>query len=144
MRPTKLTRWTLEGVLAEKFRAGRVFLAGDAAHRHPPTGGLGLTSAVQDVHNLCWKLKAVLDGKADDSLLNTYEAERKPTDGRNIQRSLENSHAHLEIGMAFGLYDAAFAALGRIHGYAARRSITGITRIMSVTPCAELVVACAG
>ncbi len=99
----KLTRWTLEGVLAEKFRAGRVFLAGDAAHRHPPTGGLGLTSAVQDVHNLCWKLAAVLDGKADDSLLDTYEAERRPTDGLNVRRSLENSAGHLEIGKAFGL-----------------------------------------
>jgi len=99
----KMTRWTLEGVLAEKFRAGRVFLAGDAAHRHPPTGGLGLTSAVQDVHNLCWKLAAVLDGKAEDDLLDTYEAERRPTDARNIQRSLENSVAHFEVGRTFGL-----------------------------------------
>lgn len=99
----KLTRWTLEGVLADKFRVGRVFIAGDAAHRHPPTGGLGLTSAVQDVHNLCWKLAAVLAGKAGDSLLDTYEPERRPVDARNIQRSLENSRAHIEIGPAFGL-----------------------------------------
>ena len=99
----KLTRWTLEGVLADKFRVGRVFIAGDAAHRHPPTGGLGLTSAVQDVHNLCWKLAAVLAGKAGESLLDTYEPERRPVDARNIQRSLENSMAHMEIGPAFGL-----------------------------------------
>lgn len=99
----KLTRWTLEGVLADKFRVGRVFIAGDAAHRHPPTGGLGLTSAVQDVHNLCWKLAAVLAGKAGDGLLDTYEAERRPVDARNIQRSLENSMAHMETGPAFGL-----------------------------------------
>ena len=99
----KLTRWTLEGVLADKFRVGRVFVAGDAAHRHPPTGGLGLTSAVQDVHNLCWKLAMVLAGKAEDRLLDTYESERRPVDARNIQRSLENSRAHMEIGPAFGL-----------------------------------------
>ena len=99
----KLTRWTLEGVLADKFRVGRVFIAGDAAHRHPPTGGLGLTSAVQDVHNLCWKLAAVLAGKAGENLLDTYEPERRPADARNIQRSLENSMAHMEIGPAFGL-----------------------------------------
>ncbi len=99
----KLTRWTLEGVLADKFRVGRVFIAGDAAHRHPPTGGLGLTSAVQDVHNLCWKLAAVLAGQAGESLLDTYEPERRPTDARNIQRSLENSKAHMETGPAFGL-----------------------------------------
>ena len=99
----KLTRWTLEGVLADRFRVSRVFIAGDAAHRHPPTGGLGLTSAVQDVQNLCWKLAAVLAGKAADSLLDTYEPERRPTDARNIQRSLENSMAHMETGPAFGL-----------------------------------------
>jgi 2,4-dichlorophenol 6-monooxygenase len=99
----KLTRWTLEGVLADKFRVGRIFIAGDAAHRHPPTGGLGLTSAVQDVHNLCWKLAAVLAGKAGPSLLDTYEPERRPVDARNIQRSLENSVSHMEIGPAFGL-----------------------------------------
>ena len=99
----KMTRWTLEGVLAEKFRTGRIFLAGDAAHRHPPTGGLGLTSAIQDVHNLCWKLALVLEGNADDTLLDTYEAERRPTDARNVRRSLENSIAHFEIGATFGL-----------------------------------------
>jgi 2,4-dichlorophenol 6-monooxygenase len=99
----KLTRWTLEGVLADKFRVGRVFIAGDAAHRHPPTGGLGLTSAIQDVHNLGWKLAAVLAGKAGERLLDTYDPERRPVDARNIQRSLENSKGHMEIGPAFGL-----------------------------------------
>jgi 2,4-dichlorophenol 6-monooxygenase len=103
MQIHKLTRWKLEGVLAQKFRARRVFLAGDAAHRHPPTGGLGLTSAVQDVHNLCWKLALVLQGKASDQLLDTYEAERRPTDARNIERSLENSVAHFQVGDALGL-----------------------------------------
>lgn len=98
-----ITRWTLEGVLASSFRAGRVLLAGDAAHRHPPTGGLGLTSAVHDVHNLCWKLAAVLAGQAADSLLDTYEAERRPVDGRNVQRSLENAVNHLQITMALDL-----------------------------------------
>ena len=76
----KITRWALEGVLAAKFRAGRVFLVGDAAHRHPPTGGLGLTSGIQDSQNLCWKLAAVLKGQAGESLLDTYEAERRPVD----------------------------------------------------------------
>jgi 2,4-dichlorophenol 6-monooxygenase len=105
----KITRWALEGVLAERFRAGRVFLVGDAAHRHPPTGGLGLTSGIQDAHNLCWKLAAVLKGEADDALLDTYEAERRPVDARNIQRSMENTMGHMEIGAAFGLSRAASA-----------------------------------
>jgi 2,4-dichlorophenol 6-monooxygenase len=99
----KVTRWALEGVLAARFRAGRVFLVGDAAHRHPPTGGLGLTSGIQDSQNLCWKIAAVLKGQAEETLLDTYEAERRPVDGRNIQRSMENTVAHMEAGRAFGL-----------------------------------------
>ena len=54
--------------MASAFRAGRVFLAGDAAHRHPPTGGLGLTSAIHDAQNLCWKLALVLVGHASPAL----------------------------------------------------------------------------
>lgn len=98
-----ITRWTLEGVLASRFRAGRVLLAGDAAHRHPPTGGLGLTSAMHDVQNLCWKLAAVIAGHAGDALLDTYEAERRPVDARNIQRSLENAVNHVQINLALGV-----------------------------------------
>jgi 2,4-dichlorophenol 6-monooxygenase len=94
MRIHKITRWSVDAVIASAFRAGRVFLLGDAAHRHPPTGGLGLTSAIHDVQNLCWKLAAVLGGHAAPALLDTYEAERRPVDQRNCQRSLENAVNH--------------------------------------------------
>ncbi|HEY4125191.1 MAG TPA: FAD-dependent monooxygenase, partial [Rhizomicrobium sp.] len=63
--------------LADHYRADRVFLVGDAAHVHPPTGGQGLNTSVQDAYNLGWKLAAVLIG-APDTLLDTYEAERRP------------------------------------------------------------------
>lgn len=63
--------------MAERFRAGRVFILGDAAHVHPPTGGQGLNTAVQDAYNLGWKLAARLAGGGDD-LLDTYEEERLP------------------------------------------------------------------
>ncbi len=99
----KITRWSVEAVLASAFRAGRVFLAGDAAHRHPPTGGLGLTSAIHDAQNLCWKVAAVLAGHASPALLDTYEAERRPVDQHNAQRSLENAVNHFEIGAALGI-----------------------------------------
>ena len=55
MKIHKITRWSVDAVMASAFRAGRVVLLGDAAHRHPPTGGLGLTSAIHDAQNLCWK-----------------------------------------------------------------------------------------
>ena len=99
----KITRWAVDAVIASAFGVGRVFLLGDAAHRHPPTGGLGLTSAIHDAQNLCWKLAAVLAGDADPSLLDTYEAERRPIDQRNCRRSLENALNHLTINGMVGV-----------------------------------------
>ncbi len=63
---------------AEKYRVGRAFIAGDAAHIHSPTGGLGLNTGMQDGHNLAWKLALVVRGLADPTLLDSYEAERAP------------------------------------------------------------------
>jgi len=63
--------------LADHYRVGRIFLIGDAAHIHPPTGGQGLNTSVQDSYNLGWKLAAVLKG-APEELLATYEEERRP------------------------------------------------------------------
>jgi 2,4-dichlorophenol 6-monooxygenase len=103
MQIHKISRWTVDAVLASSFREGRVFLVGDAAHRHPPTGGLGLTSAIHDVHNLCWKLAAVLADQAGAPLLDTYEAERRPVVARNAQRSLENAVNHLAIVATAGV-----------------------------------------
>jgi 2,4-dichlorophenol 6-monooxygenase len=99
----KLTRWSVEAVMASAFRVGRVLLLGDAAHRHPPTGGLGLTSAIHDAQNLCWKLAAVLRGTASPELLDTYEPERRSADERNAQRSLENAVNQFAIMGALGL-----------------------------------------
>lgn len=63
--------------LADRYRVGRVFLVGDAAHTHPPTGGQGLNTSAQDAYNLGWKLASVLEG-APEVLLDTYEEERRP------------------------------------------------------------------
>jgi 2,4-dichlorophenol 6-monooxygenase len=104
-----ISRWGLEGILADRFRVGRVFMVGDAAHRHPPTGGLGLNSAVHDAQNLCWKLAAVLAGHADEGLLATYEDERRPVDARNVERSMENGMNHAAIADAIGFVPGATA-----------------------------------
>lgn len=64
--------------VADRWRVGRVFLAGDAAHAMPPWLGQGMSAGVRDAANLCWKLAAVIHGQAPDSLLDSYEAERKP------------------------------------------------------------------
>jgi putative polyketide hydroxylase len=70
--------WQSAVRIAERYRQGRVFLAGDAAHSMPPWGGLGANTAIQDAHNLAWKLALVLAGAAHGSLLDTYETERLP------------------------------------------------------------------
>ena len=87
----KISNWAAEGIMADRFAEGRVFLCGDAAHKHPPTGGLGLTSGMHDVQNLSWKIAAVLKGEAGTGLLSTYEPERRSSIEKNVRRSLENS-----------------------------------------------------
>lgn len=83
-----VSRWPVEGTVAERFGDGRVFLVGDAAHRHPPSGALGLNTGVQDSHNLAWKLARVLSGDAPARLLDSYEAERRPVAERVVERAL--------------------------------------------------------
>ncbi len=117
----KISRWSMEGVVASQFQVGRVLLLGDAAHRHPPTGGLGLTSAMHDAHNLCWKVAAVVQGMAAPALLATYEAERRPVVSRNVERSLANATNHFTIAQALGVQpgataDSNWAAMKRLLG----------------------------
>lgn len=82
-----ITVWRPNIRLAERFRAGRVLLAGDAAHVHPPTGGQGLNTGVQDAYNLGWKLAAALHG--DPAPLDTYEPERRAVAARILGLSTE-------------------------------------------------------
>ena len=82
--------WRVSRQVAERFRQGRVFLAGDAAHRFPPAGGYGLNSGVQDAHNLAWKLAMVLRGQASEKLLDSYDLERRPVAESNADFSIGN------------------------------------------------------
>jgi len=83
--------WQASAIVSDRYRVGDVFLAGDAAHEMPPTGGFGLNTGVQDVHNLAWKIAAVLFGTADDKLLDSYNAERQPLGRIITQNSLANA-----------------------------------------------------
>ena len=76
--PRRLSRFTDATRLAERYRTGRVFLAGDAAHVHPPLGGQGLNLGIQDAFNLGWKLAAAVGGWAPEALLDSYHDERHP------------------------------------------------------------------
>ena len=107
VRVHKITRWSLEGVVASELQVGNVFLLGDAAHRHPPTGGLGLNSAIQDAHNICWKMAAVLDGQASESLLASYAPERKPVVKQNVDCSIGSALNQMSVGQLLGIQPGA-------------------------------------
>lgn len=93
--------WQVRGLVADRFRRGRVFLAGDAAHVIPPVGAFGMNTGVADAHNLAWKLAHVLDGHAGAALLDTYEAERLPVARSALTQSmlrLEDPSLHWASG----------------------------------------------
>jgi 2-polyprenyl-6-methoxyphenol hydroxylase-like FAD-dependent oxidoreductase len=83
--PTWLTRFRLHHRGVDRYRVGRVFVAGDAAHIHSPAGGQGMNTGIQDAYNLGWKLALVLAGHAPDSLLESYHAERFPVGQRLLR-----------------------------------------------------------
>jgi 2,4-dichlorophenol 6-monooxygenase len=99
----KINHWIVEGVLAQRYRVGRALLGGDAAHRHPPTTGLGLNTAIQDAHNLAWKLASVLHGRAPDSLVASYESERRPVGARNVEWAMFTFMNHAVVEAAMGM-----------------------------------------
>lgn len=81
-------RWELGALIADRFQHGRVFIAGDAAHALPPTrGGFGANTGIADVHNLAWKLEAVLRGTSSAALLDTYEVERRPVAWTRLEQT---------------------------------------------------------
>ncbi|MGA8118107.1 MAG: FAD-dependent oxidoreductase [Actinocatenispora sp.] len=84
-------RFQVGAAVADRYRDGRVFLIGDAAHLMPPTGGFGGATGVQDAHNLAWKIAAELRGGAADALLDTYEAERRPVAEFTVRQALVRS-----------------------------------------------------
>ena len=94
--------WWMSSQTAASMGEGRVFLAGDAAHRFPPTGGLGLNCGVQDIHGLMWRLAATAGGRADPALLGSYAAERLPVARNNAHQSLINAIKLTALGAALG------------------------------------------
>ncbi len=98
IRSTSL--WGINHLYATCYSNGRVFCMGDSVHRHPPNNGLGSNTSIQDAYNLAWKLALVLKGKADPSLLATYNAERTPIGQQIVERA---NKSIMETGL---IYDA--------------------------------------
>lgn len=100
---TGTSLWGNNEMYATHLQSGRVFCAGDAVHRHPPSNGLGSNTSVQDAYNLAWKLAAVLRGQADPSLLETYSAERAPVAERIVRRANRSSREFVDLFVALGV-----------------------------------------
>ncbi|MDI2124825.1 FAD-dependent monooxygenase [Yinghuangia seranimata] len=93
----RVQHWVMNAFVADRFRGGRVLLAGDAAHAVPIIGGLGMNAGVADVHNLCWKLAGVLHGWAGPRLLDTYEPERMPVALETLRQTVANTKLVVEV-----------------------------------------------
>jgi 2,4-dichlorophenol 6-monooxygenase len=139
----KIGRWDVEGVIAKSYGFGRIFLAGDAAHRHPPVSALGLNTAFGDAHNLAWKLKLVIAGKAPESLLQSYETERQPIGARVAEWALNGFYMRslidCAIGLAPGKAEANRAAFERLFsntpgGATARAILAEVMNIQRIGP----------
>ncbi|WP_299417341.1 FAD-dependent monooxygenase [uncultured Sulfitobacter sp.] len=98
--------WTVNDTYATQMSKGRVFIMGDAAHRHPPSNGLGSNTSIQDAFNLAWKMAAVIKGEAGEALLDTYSEERAPIAKQIVTRA----------NQSIGEFGPIFEALGMTGG----------------------------
>jgi 2,4-dichlorophenol 6-monooxygenase len=120
---TGTSLWGNNEMYATHLQSGRVFCAGDAIHRHPPSNGLGSNTSVQDSYNLAWKLAAVLRGQADASLLDTYSAERAPVARQIVLRANKSSREFVQLFDALGV-TAAKTEAEMIAGIEERKAST--------------------
>jgi tetracenomycin A2 monooxygenase-dioxygenase len=107
--------WEGAQLVAEQFRTGRVFLAGDAAHVHPPAGGFGANTGIHDAHNLAWKLAATLHGWGGDELLNTYHDERHAVGSAMAEQAMVRNrirHGHASDEVRAQMVDDIIITLG--------------------------------
>ena len=104
---TAISYWTVNNVYATHMQNGRVFVMGDAAHRHPPSNGLGSNTSIQDAFNLAWKLSMVLKGQASPALLDSYSPERAPVAKQIVTRANKSIPEFGPIFQALGM-DGSF------------------------------------
>lgn len=120
---TSRSLWTVNHNYATRYSAGRVFCAGDAVHRHPPSNGLGSNTSIQDSHNLAWKLATVIRGEAGPELLSTYDTERAPVGRQIVERANLSREQFGPVFEALGIAGGADDA-GITEGLAACRERT--------------------
>lgn len=111
-------QWELSALITERFSEGRIFIAGDAAHTLPPTrGGYGANTGIADVHNLAWKLAAVLSGQSSPALLDTYDAERRPIAWTRLEQTFARPDyaKHSDAYVGHPILDEIAIELGQLY-----------------------------
>ena len=106
----RVSPWEFNHVVAKHYRRGRLLIAGDAAHRHPPANGLGSNTSMQDAYNLAWKLALVVRGRAGDGLLDSYDSERQPVGRQVVERANQSVDEMAQWFAAVGLTPGMTAA----------------------------------
>ncbi len=102
LRVKDTSKWQVNNVYATENRRGRIFLAGDAAHRHPPASGLGSNTCVQDAYNLYWKLALVVQCRAGDRLLDSYNEERQPVARQIVGHAIQTLYNFARVPQVLG------------------------------------------
>jgi 2,4-dichlorophenol 6-monooxygenase len=121
---TSTSLWTVNHSYATEYSAGRVFCAGDAVHRHPPSNGLGSNTSIQDSYNLAWKLAMVIRGQAGPGLLASYTAERAPVGQQIVDRA----------NLSRDQFGPIFEALGIAGGSDEEGIVAGLAACRAETP----------
>ncbi|MFI7583470.1 FAD-dependent monooxygenase [Kocuria sp. M1N1S27] len=129
---TAVNPWYVNEAWATEYSKGRIFVGGDAVHRHPPSNGLGSNTCIQDAYNLAWKIAYVLRGDAGEGLLGSYDAERVPVGREIVARANQSRREYAPLKAALGLeqpggprnWDKLAAATAE--GACARRELAGV------------------
>lgn len=127
IRVKDASKWQVNNVVATSYRRGRIFLAGDAAHRHPPASGLGSNTCVQDAYNLTWKLALVVKGRAGDGLLDSYDQERQPIGKQVVDHAIKTLFNMTKIP----------ETLGFRRGQSQEEGFASLEELFSDSPAAE-------
>ena len=128
LRVESLSTWRMSAQVATNYGRARTWLLGDAAHRFPPTGGLGMNTGIADAHGVAWKIALVDAGRAPASLVETYGRERRPVARRNCDESRRNFEKMLDVLRAVGLDPARADDAARVLSSGFVRGLPGGVR----------------